>query len=72
MIDVYLSSVSNRMNEFMTGLTITATIFIPLTCFVGICGVNYQYMPEVKWSYGYPLLRLIRLGMALTMLVLFS
>ncbi|MBP1699715.1 MAG: magnesium transporter [Deltaproteobacteria bacterium] len=60
------------MNEFMKGITIIATIFIPMTCFVGVCGVNYKYMPELKWSYGYLLLRLIRLGIALTMLVLFS
>jgi len=71
MIDVYLSGVSNRMNEFMKGPTIIATIFIPLSCFVGICGVNYKYMPELKWCYGYLLLRLIMLDMALTMLVLF-
>ena len=38
----------------MKGLTIIATIFTPLTCFVGICGVSYKYMPELKWSYGYP------------------
>ena len=60
------------MNEFMKGLTIIATIFTPLTCFVGICGVSYKYMPELKWSHGYPLLPLIMLGIALTMPVLFS
>jgi len=71
MIDVYLSSVSNRMNEVMKVLTIIATIFIPLTYIVGIYGMNFKYMPELEWSYGYPLLWLIMLGVAVTMLVLF-
>jgi len=71
MIDLYLSSISNRMNEVMKVLTIIATIFIPLTYIVGIYGMNFKYMPELEWSYGYPLLWLIMLGVALTMLVLF-
>jgi magnesium transporter len=71
MIDMYLSSVSNRMNEVMKVLTIIATIFIPLTYLVGIYGMNFKYMPELEWPYGYPLLWLIMLGVALTMLVLF-
>ncbi len=71
MIDVYLSSISNRMNEVMKVLTIIATIFIPLTYIVGIYGMNFKYMPELQWPYGYPLLWLIMLGVALTMLVLF-
>jgi magnesium transporter len=71
MIDVYLSSISNRMNEVMKVLTIIATIFIPLTYIVGIYGMNFKHMPELEWSYGYPLLWLIMLGVALTMLVLF-
>jgi magnesium transporter len=72
MIDVYLSSVSNRMNEVMKVLTIIATIFIPLTYIVGIYGMNFKHMPELEWFYGYPLLWLIMLGVALTMLVLFK
>jgi magnesium transporter len=71
MIDVYLSSVSNKMNEVMKVLTIIATIFIPLTYLVGIYGMNFKYMPELEWSYGYPLLWMIMLGVALTMLVAF-
>jgi magnesium transporter len=71
MIDLYLSSISNRMNEVMKVLTIIATIFIPLTYIVGIYGMNFKYMPELEWPYGYPLLWLIMLGVALTMLVLF-
>lgn len=53
MLDIYLSSVSNRMNEVMKVLTIIATIFIPLTFIAGIYGMNFKYMPElsIKWAY---------------------
>jgi len=53
MLDVYLSSVSNKMNEVMKVLTIFAAIFIPLTFIAGIYGMNFKYMPELDWSYGY-------------------
>ncbi len=53
MLDIYLSSVSNRMNEIMKVLTIIATIFIPLTFIVGIYGMNFEYMPELRWRWGY-------------------
>jgi len=52
-LDIYLSSVSNRMNEVMKVLTIIATIFIPLTFIAGIYGMNFQYMPELGWRFGY-------------------
>lgn len=51
--DLYLSSVSNRMNEIMKVLTIIATIFIPLTFIAGIYGMNFTFMPELKWKFGY-------------------
>jgi len=54
MVDTYLSSLSNRMNEVMKVLTIIATIFIPLTFIAGVYGMNFQYMPELKWQWGYP------------------
>jgi len=53
-LDVYMSSVSNRMNEVMKVLTVIATIFIPLTFIAGIYGMNFQNMPELKWPLGYP------------------
>ena len=53
MLDVYLSSVSNKMNEIMKVLTIIATIFIPLTFLAGIYGMNFKYMPELEWRWGY-------------------
>jgi len=53
MIDIHISSVSNKMNEVMKVLTIIATIFIPLTFIVGIYGMNFNYMPELGWKPGY-------------------
>ncbi|MFH1092979.1 MAG: magnesium/cobalt transporter CorA [Candidatus Omnitrophota bacterium] len=52
-LDIYLSSVSNRMNEVMKVLTVFAAIFIPLTFIVGVYGMNFEFMPELKWKYGY-------------------
>ena len=56
MLDIYLSSVSNRMNEIMKVLTVFATIFIPLTFLVGVYGMNFDYMPELHWRWAYPAL----------------
>jgi magnesium transporter len=53
MLDIYLSSISNRMNEVMKVLTIFASIFIPLTFIAGIYGMNFQNMPELNWQWGY-------------------
>ncbi len=53
MLDIYLSLVSNKMNEVMKVLTIIATIFIPLTFLAGIYGMNFKYMPELEWRWGY-------------------
>jgi magnesium transporter len=52
-LNTYLSSVSNRMNEVMKVLTLIATIFIPLTFIAGIYGMNFANMPELGWRYGY-------------------
>ena len=62
MLDTYLSSISNRMNEVMKVLTIIATIFIPLTFIAGVYGMNFQFMPELGWRGGY-------FGVLLVMLV---
>ena len=69
MLDTYLSSMSNRMNEVMKVLTIIATIFIPLTFIAGIYGMNFKYMPELQWRWGYyvvwGVMAVISLGMLL-------
>jgi len=56
LMDLYLSTVSNKMNEVMKVLTIMATIFIPLTFVAGIYGMNFKFMPELEWKWSYPLL----------------
>jgi len=56
MQDLYLSTVSNKMNEVMKVLTIMATIFIPLTFIAGIYGMNFKFMPELEWKWSYPVL----------------
>jgi len=71
MMDIYLSSVSNKMNEIMMFLTIIGTIFIPLTFITGIYGMNFKYMPELKWYWGYPTVLAIMLGIGVIMLFFF-
>jgi magnesium transporter len=53
MLDIYLSSMSNRLNEIMKVLTIIATIFMPLTFITSLYGMNFKHMPELQWEYGY-------------------
>lgn len=78
MLDIYLSSLSNRMNDIMRVLTVIATIFIPLTFIVGVYGMNFTdypehpwSMPELHWYYGYPLVWGIMIAIALVLLALF-
>ncbi len=72
MLDIYLSSISNRMNEIMKVLTIIATIFIPLTFIVGLYGMNFEYMPELKLRWGYPAVLLIMLAVCIFMVFYFK
>jgi magnesium transporter len=71
MQDLYLSSVSNRMNEIMKILTIIATLFIPLTFIVGLYGMNFKFMPELEWHWGYLFVWIIILAVALAMMFYF-
>ena len=71
MMDIYLSSLSIRLNEVMKVLTIIATIFMPLTFIVGLYGMNFQHMPELSWRWGYPLVLLVMAGVTAGMLVFF-
>jgi len=71
MLDIYLSSVSNRMNEVMKVLTVIATIFIPLTFVAGIYGMNFRHMPELEQAWSYPAVLILMLGVALLMVVYF-
>lgn len=53
LMDMYMTTISNRMNEVMKVLTIMATIFIPLTFIAGVYGMNFENIPELKFQYGY-------------------
>ncbi len=72
MLDIYLSSVSNRMNEIMKVLTLIATIFMPLTFLVGVYGMNFKYMPELEWHWGYTVLWGLMIVIAVMMLYYFK
>ncbi|MBZ0156041.1 MAG: magnesium/cobalt transporter CorA [Alphaproteobacteria bacterium] len=72
MIDIYLSSISNRLNEVMKILTIITTLFMPLSLISGIYGMNFKYMPELDSSWGYPAVLLSMLVIALFMLFFFK
>jgi magnesium transporter len=71
MLDVYLSTISNKMNQVMKVLTIIATIFIPLTFIAGIYGMNFKYMPELDLKWGYPAVLLCMLVIGIIMLIWF-
>ncbi|MBN2604059.1 MAG: magnesium/cobalt transporter CorA [Candidatus Thermoplasmatota archaeon] len=71
MLDIYMSSVSNKMNEIMKVLTIFAAIFIPLTFIAGVYGMNFDIMPELHWEYGYPMAWIIILAVSLSMIFYF-
>ncbi len=71
MLDIYLSSISNRMNEVMKVLTVFASIFIPLTFIAGVYGMNFAHMPELSWWWAYPSLWVVMVAIAVTMLVYF-
>src|SRR4030043_696813 len=72
LLDVYLSTLSNRMNEVMKVLTIIATIFIPLTFVAGVYGMNFRFMPELNWPLGYPLILLVMFVAGFSMVLYFK
>jgi magnesium transporter len=71
-LEIYLSSVSNRMNEVMKVLTVISTIFIPLTFLAGVYGMNFQYMPELSKPWAYPALWVLMALIAGAMLLFFK
>lgn len=70
-LDIYLTSMSNRMNEIMKVLTVISTIFIPLTFIVGIYGMNFHFMPELTWRWGYPLVWVVMISVVVGMFIFF-
>jgi magnesium transporter len=71
MIDLYLSTISNKMNEVMKLLTIIATIFIPITFVVGIYGMNFRVMPELEWKWGYPAVWIVMIAIVFALIFFF-
>jgi magnesium transporter len=71
MMDIYLSSLSNKMNEVMKVLTIISTLFIPVTFIVGVYGMNFDYMPELRSPYGYAATWLVMLVIMASLLYYF-
>lgn len=71
MLDLYLSSISNRTNEVMKFLTVIGTIFMPLTFLVGVYGMNFKHFPELEWKNGYFILWGFMVSVSLLMVVYF-
>ena len=72
LLDIYMSSVSNKMNEVMKVLTAFASIFIPLTFIAGIYGMNFEYMPELKWKWAYPTLWISFISIPVVLIIYFK
>lgn len=71
LMELYLSSASDRMNEAMRTLTVVATIFIPLTFVVGVYGMNFDFMPELRWRWGYPAIWVVMIAIGAGLVVWF-
>jgi magnesium transporter len=66
-MELYSSTISNRLNSVMKTLTVIGAIFIPLTFIVGIYGMNFEFMPELHYRYGYHAVMFGMLGIAVGM-----
>jgi magnesium transporter len=71
LMEVYLSSISNRTNEIMKVLTIVTALFIPATWIAGIYGMNFKYLPELDWRLGYPFALFLMVAFAVVLLLFF-
>jgi magnesium transporter len=72
LVELFMSNLSLKQNEVMKTLTIIATIFIPLTFIAGVYGMNFEFMPELGWKYGYLLIWIFFLGSTLAMVYYFK
>lgn len=70
-LEIYLSSTSLKLNNVMKALTIVSTIFLPITFLVGVYGMNFHFMPELTWKFGYPLVWIVSLLIIAVMLLFF-
>jgi len=71
LLDIYLSSLSNKMNEVMRVLTVIATLFIPLTFITGLYGMNFHHMPELAYRWAYPAILILMAALSGIMLAYF-
>lgn len=72
LLEIYLSSISSKLNEVMKVLTVFSSVFIPLTFITGIYGMNFEDMPELKWSWGYPAIWLVFIATSGTLFLYFK
>lgn len=71
LLDIHINTLNTRMNEVMKVLTVISTIFMPLTFIVGVYGMNFEYLPELKWYYGYAGVWAVMIAMVISMLLFF-
>ncbi len=72
LMDLYMTTISNKMNEVMKVLTIISTIFIPLTFLAGIYGMNFENIPELKYKYGYYIFWAVLLIILISLIIYFK
>lgn len=72
MLEIYLSAINNHMNETMKILTLFASLFIPLSFIAGVYGMNFEFMPELRWRYGYPVILVVMILLAMFMFYYFK
>lgn len=72
LMDIYATNINLRTNKIITFLTIYSTIFIPLTFITGLYGMNFKFMPELDWKYGYPLIWFVMIMLSVGMLIFFK
>ncbi|CAA0078611.1 Cobalt/magnesium transport protein CorA [Halioglobus japonicus] len=72
LLEIYLSSISSRLNEVMKVLTVFSSIFIPLTFITGIYGMNFEWMPELSWHWAYPAVWLVFITTSCTLFLYFK
>lgn len=71
LLDIHINAMNNKLNEVMKVLTVISTIFIPLTFLVGVYGMNFEFMPELHWKYGYYLVWGVMILLVFSMLGFF-
>jgi magnesium transporter len=72
LLDIHINTLNTRMNEVMKVLTVLSTIFMPLTFIVGVYGMNFKYLPELNWHYGYATVWGVMIAIVIGMLIFFK